>query len=113
MSRIRMFGLGLSLVFAANAWAAQTWHVSTIRSVYPLANGTFILTFTTDSPHCTNANSPHYYLVAAGSGGVTADAARNMYALALTAAASSRSVTINFESSSTSCYINRMAVNFT
>ena len=110
-SRIAIALVALGSVSAS--WGTPTWHTATIRSVYPLASGAFVLTFASDSPSCTNANSPHYYRVEVGQNGVTAEAARNMYGLALAAATTGKPVTINFESNTANCFINRMAVNFT
>ena len=97
-------------VYASNA--AANWHTSTIDKVYPVASGDVILVFSNDDPACQYPNSPHYYLLAVGQFGVTADGFKNMYAAALAAAAGGHTVTIFFDDGSASCPINRLHVNF-
>jgi hypothetical protein len=101
----------LMTVLATRVDAVEAWHTSTVRQVYPLAEGAFVLTFATESASCTSASSPKYYYVAAGQNGVTADGLRNMLAVALTAFAMGRPVSIAFESATSACYINRLSIN--
>ena len=112
MSRIAKFGvlLGLMSCAASNALAVDHWHASAITRIYPQPNGDFVLTFAADHPNCTNASTPDYHYVRVGENGVTADGAKAMYALAIAAASSGRSVTINYSDNTDGCYINRMYV---
>lgn len=106
------FLLLLSILFSLNVHAQDTWFSGKIRSVYPLADGKVVITFTTDSPACANGNSPKYYFIAPGVNAVTELGLKNMYSAALTAATAGKEVTINFDASSNDCYINRLSVAF-
>ena len=101
----------LSCFVISNSFAG-TWHNSTIKSVYPLANGNFILTLAEDSQQCASTNTPHYYYVEVGEHSITAEAALKIYSAALTAAASGKSVDFYFDESSPKCNINRVRVLF-
>ena len=98
------------LLLTSNALAANIWHASTIKRIYPLSDGSFVLTFTIDAPTCPNTNTHKYHYVAAGQNGVTVDGQDKMYALAIAAATSGSAVSFNFDDSGASCYINRMYV---
>jgi hypothetical protein len=95
---------------AAPADAADIWHVSTIKYIYPQANGTIVLAFATDSASCTSTATPDYYTIAVGQNGVTAEALKHMLAVALSAFALEKQVSINFSDTTTACYINRLLV---
>ena len=111
--RLKLLCCLVILALAVDSQAANVWHVSTIKSIYPQGNGTtVVLIFDTDSPSCANANTPNYYYIAVGQNGVTAEGLRNMYAAALAAAAAGLSVTINFDDGTTGCYINRLLVAY-
>ncbi len=96
--------------FASSVPAAETWTSGILKSVYPLGNGSFVITFVNSSPGCTNANNPKYLFVAAGENGVTADGVRAMLATSLTAFVSGKSIQAAFDDSTSSCYINRLAI---
>ena len=96
--------------YASTAPAADLWHTSTIRWVYPLPNGGVILVFTDDAPTCTNSGNYHYMEV--GQNGMTEPGLKNLYAAALAAAAGGKTVSINFDDSTAQCYINRLYVRY-
>lgn len=98
--------------FAVTNSLAGTWHNSTIKSVYPLADGNFILTLEGDSQQCTSTNSPDYYYVEVGENSITAEGVDIIYSAALTAAVSGKSVDIYFDESTPKCHINRIRVLF-
>ena len=102
----------LITTFSTLSFAADVWHTSTIRSVYPLANGSFVLTFTTETENCTNGNKPRYFYVGQGLNGVTADGANKIYSLALAAASQKLPLVIAFDNSTSDCAINRASVQF-
>ena len=95
-----------------SAIAKPTWHSDKITRVYPLGEGGFVITFANNSPSCTNTSQSKYHYVAVGQNGVTEEGIKFLYSAALTAAASGKTVDINFDASSSSCYINRLSVNF-
>lgn len=90
--------------------AADVWHTATVRSVYPQASGSFVLTFDTDSAACTSTSSPKYYYVVVNQNSVTEEGAKKIYAAALLAVASDKQLQVNFSDLTTYCYINRVAV---
>jgi len=93
-----------------SAWSADVWHTSTIRWVYPQADGSFVLAFDVDSASCPNIGVPKYHTVAVNQNGVTEEGAKKIYAAALLALASDKQVQLNFSDLTTSCYINRLLV---
>lgn len=96
-----------------STYAAARWHTGVkIKMVYPLSGGDFVLTFDQDNPSCTSDSSPDYYRVSVGQNGVTAEGADKMYAAALTAASSGKTVNINFDDATSGCYVNRLEVIF-
>ena len=97
---------------ACMANAAEVWHTSKIKHVYPLADGSFVLTFVVDSPACNNGSTPKYHYVAVGQTGVTTEGLRSMLSTALAAAAAQKTVNIAFDDSTTACYVNRLSVDF-
>lgn len=88
--------------------AAESWHISTIKSIYPQPNGAFVLTFDTDAADC--ANSSHYHYVWVSQNGMTDEGAKKMYAAAMMAMAMDKTVQVAFDNSSNNCYVNRLAV---
>jgi hypothetical protein len=98
----------LMFLAASTAQAADVWHASTISSVYPQADGAFIVTFHTNSPSCTSPSN--YYTVRVSQNGMTDEGARRIYAASLTALALGKTVNINFSDTTTSCYVNRLSV---
>lgn len=48
---------GLLLVSCATL-AAEQWHTSTVKFVYPLASGDFVIGFDTDTTLCSSTSSP-------------------------------------------------------
>jgi len=91
--------------------AAEAYHQDYLKWIYPLANGNFVMAFANSPASCTNVNSPKYFYVSVGANGVTSDGAKGLLASALLAFATGKKVTIVFESSSSSCDVNRMIVS--
>lgn len=107
-ARVVVFAI-VGLLCAGVAAATQTWFGSTVSRVYPQADGSFVVTFTSDvGSTCTSASSPKYYNVAAGQSGVTADAVKAMLAIVITAYSMGSSVAINFDDATSNCYVNRL-----
>lgn len=100
----------LALLFTSPVQAENVWFKSKIKMFYPNPNGTLVLLFTGDSTQCTSVGKYHHLL--AGQAGVTQEAFNNMYSLALTAATTGKEISVNFDTSSSNCYINRMFVDF-
>ena len=102
-------GLG-GLLGAGSALGGEAWGVDTVKMVYPLANGSFVLILNTSPPSCPSAGNPKYLYVVAGENGVTADGVKAMLATALTAAAAGKQLQVAFDDSTVSCYVNRLAL---
>ena len=102
----------IALIFSTHLLAQPTWHTSKILRVYPQADGRVVVIFESDNPSCTNANTPKYYYIGVGDNGVTDAGLTKIYSALLTAGASGREVTVNFDSSSAYCEINRVSVSF-
>lgn len=90
--------------------AANVWHASTVKGLYPLADGTFIIILNTDTLDCRSPNNPKYYYVAPGQNAMTVEGAKKVYAAAALAMALNKSVQIYFDNVAASCYINAMVV---
>src|SRR5262245_32596258 len=103
-------GVPLFLLFSTASQAVERQHQSTLKFVYPLANGDFVLGFDVDAPQCS-APSPKYMYAAVGQNGMTAEGAKKLYAAALTGFAAGRLVSIAYDDSSAYCYINRLSVH--
>lgn len=97
-----------SYALPAAAQAAEVWHTASIRSVYPLSDGSFVLTFETNAPACSNPNPYKYHHITPTQNGMTEEGAKKVYAAALVAKAASLPVQINFDDSTNLCYVNRM-----
>lgn len=98
------------LFLTSSTYAQDVWFSSTIKTVYPLNEGSFILTFREDSPNCMGKDD--YHVVREGLHGVTAEGVKMIYSAALTAAASGTRVAIYFNSATSNCEVNRMKVLF-
>lgn len=101
----------LMLLTISNSIAGQpTWHSGTIKHIYPLGSGDFVLIFANKSPSCTNPGRYHYGRV--GKNSVTKEGVKILYSTALAAATMGKKVKINFDASARNCYINRLLVSF-
>jgi hypothetical protein len=107
MNRILISVLGI-IVGIGIAQAAPVWHASTVKFVYPQADGSFVLVMDVDPPTCPAAGTGKYLYVVAGQNGMTADGLKAMYALSMQALATRAILQLNFEDASTACYVNRM-----
>ena len=97
---------GLSATNSASA--AEIWASDIVKYVYPLSDGNFIISLTTNPPACQSTANPKYLYVAVGSNGVTADGAKAMLATTLTAYAMGKPLAVVFEDVTGNCYVNRV-----
>ncbi len=105
----RMVFLTLLTITCSNSYAAYSSVQSTVKSVYPLSDGSFVVILTNDTSTCT-APTPKYFYVTPGQNGVTLDGAKAMLATALTAFATGSSLALSFDDATTSCYVNRFSM---
>jgi len=103
---MRVLILFVGFLVSGASFSANVLHTSTVKNVYQLADGRFVLQFDTDSPSCTSTGSPQFYYLGVGFNSMTAEAARNAYAMALTAFAMGKRLQIRFDDASSGCYIN-------
>ena len=109
MSKAMFVVAAAMICFGMTASATERWHNSTLAWVYPQAAGDFVMGFDVSPTFCTNANTPVKYLyVTVGQNGVTAEGAQKMYAAALTALSLAKPLTVAFDDSTSSCYVNRL-----
>ena len=108
--RLVLLGI-LSLIAGHTAGAAEVWHSGTLKSVYPSANGDFVIIFDVDSASCTGGGPGKFHHVTVGQNGVTADGSKKIYALMLAAMMSRNPVSIAFDDSSGACYVNRASIH--
>ncbi|AWF83392.1 response regulator receiver protein [Microbulbifer sp. A4B17] len=100
------------MVLSFPAVAEEVWFTSTVTWIYPHGDGHFVITFADDSPSCTSGINPKYHRVKVGENGVTKEGLNLMFSAALAGAAAGKEVRINFDDSSSSCYINRLFVKY-
>ena len=104
----------LLLAVGPAAWGANTWHTARPTQIYPHADGSFAITFDTDAGStCTNhwgSGNANLYYVKSGQNSVTADAARSMLSVALTAQVLGRQLAIYYDNAVSYCYVNRLQV---
>ncbi len=111
MNLMKNLALGVGLMMTALlSNAAEIWHTSTIRVIYPLADGSFILVFNANSVSCSSASNPHYYYATVGQNGLTAEGSKKMYALATLAFATNKPISFAFDNATPNCYINRLHI---
>jgi hypothetical protein len=91
--------------------AAEGWHQDNVKTVYPMSNGDFVVTFVNSPAACLNGSNPKYLYVQVGSNGVTIDGAKSMLATALAAFVAGKKLTVVFDDTSTSCNVNRMTIS--
>jgi hypothetical protein len=88
--------------------SAPVSHTAPIKWIHSQADGSFVLTLTTDSATCLG--SPKQYYVVAGQNGMTAEGAKRVFAAAMLALSLNKSISVYFESATAECYVNRVLV---
>jgi hypothetical protein len=85
----------VSISFPASAVNVQ--FQSHVDFIYPVADGSFVIGFIENSPDCSSIDTPtKYFYVKAGQNSVTAEAVRNMLAVALVAFTTEKPVRFAF-----------------
>jgi hypothetical protein len=96
---------------AAEANAGEGWYQDNVKTVYPLSNGDFVVTFVNSPAACLSTSNPKYFHVQVGNNGATADGVKGMLATALAAFLSGKKLTVVFNDASTTCDVNRMVIS--
>lgn len=110
LSRAVAFTL-LAFAFSSGvSSAAEVWFANYVKHVYPHASGSFVIIFVADAPTCSSASNPDYFNVSVGNNGVTADGAKAMLAVVLTAFVANKRIQLAFDDSTPSCYVNRLLI---
>ena len=102
----------LALLPTGHTVAAERYHSSTLKFIYPLGNGDFVLGFDADSAQCTAAGSPKYMYVAVGQNGVNEEGAKKLYSASMLAYSMRSPVYVAFDDTTTFCYVNRLHVSY-
>jgi hypothetical protein len=101
----------IALLVATPLAATERSHVATVKFVYPVADGDFVIGLDSDSPYCTSTSLPNkYYHVYVGQFGVNAAGSSKMYAAAMLALSTRLNLTVVFDDATASCYVNRLTV---
>ncbi|MFA0814056.1 response regulator receiver protein [Microbulbifer epialgicus] len=108
----RFKALVISALISLPVTAQEDSFSSIIKRVYPQSNGTLVLTFHDDPQSCTSPSTPNYYYVKVGENGVTQEGLNLMFSTALAAGAAQQKVSVYFDTSTNSCFINRLSVNY-
>jgi hypothetical protein len=90
--------------------AAEVWHTSTIKWVYPQSTGDLVLVFDASSSNCPASGPDKYMQLYVGSNGVTLEGRKAMYAAALLAFTTGALVDVAFDNATTNCFINRLLI---
>ena len=106
---IRLVIFALLTIVCSNLYAAASSVQSTVKSVYPLYDGSFVIILTNDTSTCP-ATTPKYFYVTPGQNMVTVDGVKAMLATALTAYATGSSLALSFDDATTYCYVNRFSM---
>ena len=104
---------GVAIVMAAigaPASATNLYVQDKVRNVYPLGDGSFVITFVNPQTSCPSGSAPQYFYVTPGQNGVNADGAKSMLATALTAFATGTRITLVFDNATSYCYVNRLSL---
>ena len=90
--------------------SASVWFTSTVKRVYPLANGDFVVLFNDVNTKCVHESGYHYIEV--NRNGITESGRDKMYSAFFVAGSAKNQVKIFFDETSSNCNINRMQVLF-
>ena len=100
----------IALLLAAPISATERVQTSTVKFIYPLADGDFVIGLDSDSTYCTSTSSPKYYHVFVGQYGVSAAGSAKIYAAAMLALSTRQSISVMFDDTTAYCYVNRVVV---
>ncbi len=106
----RMCLAWVALLLATPGAATERSHMATVKFVYPLASGDFVIGLDSDSSYCTSTSAPKYYHVYVGHNGVVAEGSAKLYAAALLALSTRQSLSVVFDDATAYCYVNRVTV---
>lgn len=98
------------LLMATATFATERSYTSTLKYVYPVSSGDFIIVFDTDPTTCTATGPNKYLYVSVGQNGITATGSAKIYSAALAALYARGIVTVAFDDATTNCFVNRMTV---
>ena len=90
--------------------ATEQYFSSTVKQIYPLASGDFVLLFDTESPNCTSASSPKYYYVQVGQNNMTIEGSKKIYSAAMLAYSMNKQLSVAFDDATYQCFINRVTI---
>lgn len=104
-------GLLLALSWTIKVHAAEQWHTSTVKFVYPQGDGSVVVGFDQNTTLCPNLELPtQYYFLIEGQADVTAPGMKNLMATILTAFSTGSRLSVAFDDSNALCRIRRALV---
>lgn len=109
MSRFVSMVAALVVMASTVGNAAEQWQTSTIKHVYPQADGNFVVVLDIDPPQCTAAGPGKYLYVYVGYNAMTLEGRKNLMAVFLAALHSRAAVSVAYDDALPQCYINRAA----
>jgi hypothetical protein len=110
MTTIRACVAAVLMLTATASLATERSHSSTIKYVYPLSSGDFVIVFDTDPTNCT-APAPNKYLyVSVGQNSVTATGSAKIFTAALAALYTRGIASVAYDDATASCFVNRLTV---
>lgn len=98
------------LLIATVTFATERNHTGTLKFVYPLASGDFVIAFDVEPTMCSSPSSPKNLYVSVGQNSVTATGSTKLYAAALLALTTRQTVSIAYDDATSNCFVNRMTV---
>jgi hypothetical protein len=103
--------IALALLYHADpAQAGTVWYQGAVQLIYPFNDGSFAVGVPTSLPLCLGSGSGSYLFVVPNANAVTADGAKNMLATVLMAFALGKTISVAYDDSSSSCYVNRLLI---
>jgi hypothetical protein len=107
----RLYAVVFALI-AGSAFATERFQISTLKFVYPIASGDFVVGLDSDSSFCTSGSVPNkYYHVVVGANGMTAEGAKKLFSASMAALVARLNVSVVFDDATSNCYVNRITVS--
>ncbi len=102
--------MAISLASFHTQAADNKWFTSTVKTLYPYADGSFVIVFDNINEGCTGKDK--YHRVKAGQNGVSPAAIELMFSTVLSAGTLGKKLSVVYDASTSGCYINRMNIKY-
>src|SRR5437660_6470446 len=114
---VRMLSFPILACGAQFAYASPVWmNGVTIKTIYPYADGSFVLTFSSSSAACPSAQTPDKYFYVTinttpNGNTITQDYSKNLLAVSLQAMALGKQVDVLFDSATSNCFVGALVLH--